>query len=415
MSGYGDPQVLASLKTGVQDVGLIGSIEPRLWMGYKAIMDFQKDLQTVQATNFTPNGLRWTFRLEKNADHYERLLLSFGVQLTTTGGTYKRCSDGAGVNCIDHVELRNGSQLVQTIYPAYETFARLKTNYTKENQEKLFPLIGLGLTQAVRNTRAAGTNVQTFSTPLELYWRDNIMKDPIVPGIANFLTIDVYLKDPSLWVETDGTTVAGQVVTFSNVNLYEELIFGNSRTRAYKTNLVTNGGHQEILYDERASIPGFVVPAGTTAYQPVSLLGLNGPLKNIYIWVQPAANVNNTTGPYQNQAYTFDWNNNPSTVEIRSNQQSIVRPWPLKNILTPLMSCKYHTAGPVNFAEINFSETPELTDAATGHLNLQFSSNPQMYLVWATPTTQNLWVEIWGMYYNFIQHTDGALRRLFAP
>lgn len=412
MAAYGEPSTAFALKAGAQDVGLIGVDEPRVYMQHAAIADFQMDASDVIPQ--TQTNARFTFKTEKNADHFERLWLVFTVLVTTTGGTYKRLCDGFGLNCIDHVDLRNGTTLVQTIYPDTETYVRMMKNLTLEKQMDLFPTVGLGYTEAERNTKAAGTNTQTFHVPLEFFWRDDPTKDPVVPAVANGFIIDVYLKDPSLIVETDGAVPAlpATILTYTNVVLREELVFTDEETRELKVALTTNGAAINYFYDERCAIPPVVIPAGTTKTAPISLQGLNGPMKEMLIFVTPNSSV---TTPYGNKAYDYSWTYNPNTIELKSNQNTLIRPFDLQNFIAPYTDARYHSGPPVPFIVENFSMAPEATNLAAGHLQLQYASNPTITLTWNTPTPVDYQVRMEGRYYNWIQHTDGSLRRVFQP
>lgn len=412
MAGFGEPSTAFALKAGAQDVGLIGVDEPRLYMQHSAIADYQMDCSDVLPTTQTTQ--RFTFKTEKNADHFERLWLVFTVLLTTTGGTYKRLCDGFGLNCIDHIDLRNGTTLVQTIYPATETYARITKNLLFEKQQDIFPMVGLGYTTAERNSLAAGTNTQTFHVPVEFFWRDDVTKDVIVPAVANGFIIDVYLKDPSLVVETDGAVPAlpTTILTFTNVALREELVFTDEETRELKVSQTTGGASINYFYDERCAIPPVVIPSGTTKTAPISLQGLNGPMKEMFVFVTPNSSV---TTPYGNKAYDYSWAYNPNYLELKSNQNTLVRPFDLQKFMAPVADSRYHTGGPVPYIFLNFSQMPEATNVASGHLQLQYASNPTLTLTWNTATPVDYQVTIEGRYYNWVQHTDGSMRRVFQP
>ena len=409
MSGYGEPSIKFALQVGPQDVGLYAPVDPRIPQSHTAIGDYQKDCQDITAQTVT--ATRWTFKTDKNCDHFERMWLRFRINpVTATGGTYKRLINGFGLHLFDRIEMRCGTQLVQTIYPSDDTFLRYITEMKWENTFKLYPQVGLGLTKAERNSRATG--IQEFIVPVELFWRDDITKDPIVPAIANGLIFDCYLRNPGDVIETDGT--AGAFTLAEAPYLRQELVILDQASREEKVAMVTGGNQVTYFYDERITIPPITVLAGTTTTQEYRLEGLNGPMKQIYCLVRPATSVP-TTGVYANDYTDLSWNYNPNTVRIRANQNDIVRPFSLRPFQQPSVLSRYHTGMPTAAILLNFSENPEAVNMASGHLNLSQATNPTISFVWTTATPVDYRIDIIGYSYNWIQHSGGQFRRIFTP
>lgn len=407
MSGYGEPTVKFSLNVGPQDAGLYADSEPRMPASHSAIADYQKDCLDIIASTYTSS--RWTFKTEKNCDHFERMWLRFRINaLSATGASYLSLVDGFALFFIDRIELRNGTQIVQTIQPSYETFLRYVKEKTLEQRLKLFPQVGLGYTAAERNSRA--TRIQEFNLPLEFFWRDDIRKDPIVPAIANGLVVDVYLKSTAQVVNTDGTAVQFSLADIPV--LRTELIHTPEATRADKVALVTGNRQVTYFYDELAQISPVTVPSGTTTSQEFRLDGLNGPLKTMWILVRPASAMSDN---YANDYMSFDWAYNPSTVLVKSNQSQIVRPFNQRDFLQPSIDQRYFSGPPFPAICLCFSEDPESVTRATGHLNLTYASNPVIQLTWDTATTVDLRIDIVGFAYNWVQHQGGQFRKIFNP
>lgn len=407
MSGYGEPSVKFALNVGPQDAGLFTDVEPRLPTSHTAIADYQKDCLDVIASTVAPN--RWQFKTEKNCDHFERQWIKVRVNaLTATGSTYLRLVDGFGLFLFDRIELRNGTQIVQTIYPGSDTYLRYMKERRLEETLKLYPQVGLDYTPAQRNTRATG--IQEFYIPLEFFWRDDITKDPIVPAIANGLIFDCYLRSANQLIETDGT--AGAFTLAEPPVLRQELVHTPEATRAQKVAMVTGGSQLTYFYDERVDIAPFVIPTGTTTSPDIRLDGLNGPMKHIWILVRPSTSVADN---YGNKYTDLSWNYNPDSVRIRSNQSDIVRSFPLRTFLEPAIDQRYYSGLPFPGILLCFSEDPESVRRATGHLNLTYASNPVLQLVWGTATPVDYTVHVVGYAYNWIQHQGGQFRRIFSP
>lgn len=407
MSGYGEPNIKFAIETGVQDAGLYSDIEPRIPRDHTAIADYQKDAQDLTASTVT--ATRLTFKTDKNCDHFERQWLRVKLNPpTVTGGTYKRYVDGVGLHMFDRIELRNGVQLIQTIYPSYDTYLRYMKEMKFESTFKLFPQVGLNLTKAERNSRA--TAVQDLFIPLDFFWRDDITKDPIVPGIANGLIIDCYLRSAAQIVETDGTAVS--YTLFEPPVIRQELVFNDEATRAQKVAMVTGGSSVNYMYDERITVPPFTVPSGTTTTSEIRIEGLNGPMKHLWILVRPATSLADN---YANNYCDLSWAYNPDNVRIRANQADIVRPLNLRTFLQPATDSRYYTGLPFAGILLDFSEAPEAVNMASGTLNLSQLTNPTVRLQWLTATTQDYVVELVGYSYNWIEHSGGQFRKIFFP
>lgn len=404
MSAFGEAGTNFASKVNPQDAGLIGGPDPRTYEGYYTSAAFEKDI--VDLTAQSTSTISSTYQTLKNADRFERWWISMTVSaLTATGGTYKRLCDGFGLFVIDHIELRNGATLLQTIYPGVETFERFMKEKDNETCQKLWPLVGLGLTPAQRNTLA--TAAQTFTIPVEFYWRDDPTKDPIVPAVANGFTVVVYWRDPSLLIQTDGTSPA---YTVTSCTLRQELIQTEDDTRAEQLSMVMNGNSIEYLYDESTQPQPVVVTAGATSAQ-IPLTGLTGACKQITLYVRLQSD--------QNTAYGYDWTNlsqslNPDSISIYSNNTPIMRTMRLKDFLQLVQDARYYTGAPWAGIVIPLTEAPESLSHVIGHANLTSVANPVLNLAWDTAIAANLVISTDYRTFNFIQMSSGSLRRLFV-
>jgi len=415
MSGYGEPQIQYASRTNVQDPGLVdNNSDIRLPQDHGAIKEYAKDMLQLTPAIFTAGvtaqtqGSRIQFKTEKNCDRWERQYLRVVLAPpTVTGGTYKRYVDGVGLHMIDRIEYRNGVQLIMTEYPSYDTFLRMIKETPFETTFKTYPMVGLGWSKAKRNALATGN--QIFNIPLSAWWRDDITKDPIVPAIANGLTIDVYIKPDAQFIETDGTAAQ---YTFAEVPaLNQELIITDEATRAEMVSKVTGGSQLLTFYDERITIPAFTIPSGTTTTGEIRIDGLNGPMKTLWVLIRPANKLVDNGYDYN----SFSWAYNPKTIRIRANQSDVIRPIELKPLLTPITDAKYFSGLPTAAIVINFSEAPQATNMASGTLNLSQLTTPTIRLEFNSATTQDLVCELVGYIYNWIQHSGGQFRRVFLP
>lgn len=408
---YGDPQLQLSLKVGAMDTGLIGTQDVRQYSGYAVVAETVKDLQDVLPTTQAPT--MWQFNTVKNCDRYERWWLIYTIaMLNVVGGTYKRCCDGFGFFNINRVELKNGANVVQTIYPNVETYQRWMASMNIESREKLFPQAGLGFTAAQRNSRATGS--QTFCIPLDFFWRDDPTKDPVVPAIANNLTITVYLNDPTTVIQTDGTApvAPATIITYSNIAIRTEMIHTTEPLRAYSVARVTSGSQISYLYDEIQQLLPVFIPAGTTLMNNIKLDGLNGPAKHMLLLFRRASDV--TT------AYQYDWTNlspsyNPDGVAIRTNNTDLLRLQDMKNFYDGVQKARYYSGLPWAGQLLPFSEDPESLTAVTGFVNLSVASSPLLVLSWNTATAVDMYCYVYMFNYNWVQHSDGNFRRVFSP
>jgi len=405
MATYGEPGTNFALKVGVEDVGLIGDYDPRVYTGHRAIMDYVKDC--VDFLPITQSATNWRFETTKNCDFYGRWWLAFDVAVATTGGTYKRLVDGFGLFCFERIEVRVGSNLLQTIYPGVDTFARYVKNLNNESRSKLYPPVGLGLPVALRTTLAQGT--QRFCVPIDTWWWDAIEKQPIVCGIQQGLQVLVYLNPAATVVQTDGTA---PTLTFTNVSLRTEETIVPEENRVMKVRSVMQPNQINYFFKQLVQLPAYIdVPIGTTSLENISLQGFIGPIYEFWFLCRRLADwsVDNQYD-YTNlsEDYNFD------SFDIRCNNQYLIRPFDVKSFIKPYTDERCYTGAGCPIIFISPSEDPESSDTATGHINLQFSTNATLALRWNTPTTETLRIQLNGRRYNWIQHTGGTLRTIFG-
>lgn len=166
---------------------------------------------------------------------FRRGYLSFDISVTTTGGTYKRISQGIW-SIFNRLVLKTGRTLEDI--REYNLFHSLLFEATKsyDVQDVLGPDAYGYATQAVRELKA--NNTTNYSMPVIC----GFMLSGIVPlgALQQVLQLEMYLDEPTKFVETDGTQPN---VTLTNIFFhYEVLELGDEFTAAVKSMTTSGGG-----------------------------------------------------------------------------------------------------------------------------------------------------------------------------
>lgn len=165
---------------------------------------------------------------------FRRGYLSFDLNLTTVGGTYRRLSQGVW-SIFNRLVLKTGKTLEDI--REYNLLHSLIFESTKsyDVQDVIAPDAYGYATQSVRNSK--GQNTTNYSMPLLC----GFMLSGIVPmgALQQVLQLELYMDEPTRFVETDGTQ---PVVTLTNIFFhYEVLELGDEYTAAVK-NMTTGTG-----------------------------------------------------------------------------------------------------------------------------------------------------------------------------
>lgn len=330
------------------------------------------------------SGTSVTFFLEKEGTSVDGISFCATVPalepLVTGAKTFVRGSDFLGLAILHPTEAITYSYAVNTLDRVtpdriYEEY-KFSPNEIREIFEGL--LIG-NRTQPERNTLATGT--QKVRIPLPHPWEGAGNQLPIC-ALANKVKITIRLNEAANFIETDGTKPA--VVPFSDVFLRYELVHMPGPDRAELVSLTNTPKGLLTLFDESKKLD-FDVPvnglfnAATELGYPLDISDIDGTLKNIYILVRLASDVDfgvASPKPYQIDVDLLD----AITGQMRSNDKILFEPTTASGIQMEHLKMLYGCAPDVNGLYMWWDKEPRCSDFASGHIQLSSYTNPRVYL-----------------------------------
>lgn len=217
--------------------------------------------------------------------------LTFDLSITTTGGTYKRMANGIFsafdrlhiiYNSTEVDDLRDYNRIQNVIWyssidpDVTANIAQMPINGTSGG-------MGLG-TQAERNVVGSGTT--SYACPLY----SGILNTELLPvqDISGGMIIELYIGDPTSYVETDGTNPQ---VTISNVLFYVERLELDSDYMSFiKGYIATNGLQMGFCTFER-----YINSLTTGAQQNLTINNKNSSVDSFYNLFLNSATISTTT------------------------------------------------------------------------------------------------------------------------
>lgn len=416
-SGYtGSLQLAATTNVTPQDVPFSvtteQAINPYVPPKFAAAYGAKKTMAYIApfATPSSENGLTvYKFKPDKDHDLSLRLWLRITVAaLAATGATYQRLVEWYPLWAVDHIDILDADSLVvQTIRPSLTTFRRIMETMTDEQRTKIADQLGGNLTPAERNTRALAP--QTFYLPIDTWWFDDQRKALAPITLNEYPTFNVYLRPDTQTVQTDGTPpVGGSIVTYPTAPtlvIERGHVLKHIRTQIMQRIGVPEG--VQYAHSRPREIGLLTILSGTTEYS-AELRTLSGPNIRINWDLQPVTQTNTN---YQYDPFTFTPSDYPTSVKITANQQDLLAP--IDAALLKLATSHRYSGRDTTLRSITYAEVPEHTNLATGHLSLNNLNNPVLVLTWATPTTRDLRLRIYGIQWTIITQVEGTLRSIF--
>jgi hypothetical protein len=211
--------------------------------------------------------------------------------------TFYRWSNFVGLNIIEEVRCRFGTEKLQTVRRD-EIFAKMHSYYADEEKANLQRLVG-GLTEAERDDRAV--NEQEIMVPLLTLLGLHLFGDPsqslFVRGLGEKVRFEIDLAAFNTLVESDITNAVVPTSPFAELTLHCEgqHIYDAERRQLEKI----YAAPRTYTFDEVQTSVRRIVPAATTldgGKISVQLDNFNQPSQAMYVFIRWRNDVERTVG-----------------------------------------------------------------------------------------------------------------------
>jgi hypothetical protein len=402
-AGYQDPYYLDNSRD---------PFKPQPW---DKIMNVYRDLKAVDFTNSLGTyGTVTKFEVVRQADELSHCLLYLTRSaLTVTGGTYARFVDFEGYHMIDHIDIYYETNDLKTI-----TGDQLKTvfynlDYDYEQRKREAIRVNGGLTTGQRNAKAAASSVIVLDLPVDwINWvNENTHKYFKFCAMPQPLKFDVYLKNLSTLVNTDGTA---PVCSITAMQIKCDWFFKPDTPRMTDSNIVNSPVNNPMF-----GMPGYnfkiVRLEGGSQFFAAGLSTLSVDLRNIrnpgFALIAVIRNVDDIAGT--NLASTNYNSLQPWTsYQIKDNGEDITHAYTLQDqqqYLTPRFWPRSLLG--TNIIGFPTSMSPKGNiDNSNGEFNLARCNNPTMSIILPSAVTGNgVQVDWWFQTHNIACQTQGNL------
>lgn len=161
--------------------------------------------------------------------------LTFDITLAKTGGTYIRVANGIA-SIINRVRILAGATEIEDIrdYNRIETILREIETPTLVTTNTGVNIMGYG-TQGQRNALGAVTTSYAMTLASEFFNNELLPLD----NIESAIVLELYLEDPTVCIETDGTV---PIINFANGQFHSERLELDSSYRSYIKQYISSYG-----------------------------------------------------------------------------------------------------------------------------------------------------------------------------
>lgn len=335
----------------------------------------QKLIYPQQATTF---GFELKFDVEKDSTLLRDLDLVFTPPpLTIPGdGTYIRYSDWLPLAMIESVEWKYAGNNIHKYNSMDIVYSNIK--YMSSEHKSIWQYLMLGETSAAeRNTYSASPD-RPLRCMIPAPWKFNRSSCPIVSSLANKLTCFIKLRQPSYFIQTDGTKPASLQLT--NYSFDKRVIHFNGDTRSELAALCNTPEGVAWLFDD-VQILKYVIPAGTLGARDyaIEIRDVEGPVSKIDFILRTTNQTNPTlanTDPYAIDASLL----NGLNFKLMSNNMDI-KELQNVNVDEPFTQYRYYGCNQeTNQFSAQFTELPICENVAGGSINFGNLTNPKVIL-----------------------------------
>lgn len=405
---------LFGANTGPQDRALFnGNVARSVFMPrpHSALPDHRSDpkyIPTDNAPQRFPSVVN--FKISKQADYLEELYVYITTgQITASGGaTYARFVRDHGQSMVESITIKNGSNNLYTIYPEHDRLKKAQYMCT-EKKDNLNLATDGDLSVAERNVISSKAQ---YVTCIKLStWFEHIPCHTLnIATIANSLTFQIRLNKPSMFLESDGTSVD---IPFIDAELMCHFKHITGRERQLHTSLsLTRKGITYLIDDPQ--IESFIIPAGTTAYS-TRITAVDQPVSEMQFRLVDADVMDDEGVLPERDQVDFERSDlHFNKIRLTGNGGDVIPELRKANThANGHEKQKYHSCGTNNAFTYSFARDPQKKNCATGSINFQNLTNPKLFLEWENPLPVDTKLIITAMTHNWIQQQAGNLVRIY--
>lgn len=362
------------------------------------------------------SGTTQVFWIEKEGTELGMLTLVVTVPALEplVGGakTFVRGSDYLGLAILHPTEAITFSYSVNNLDRKTPDKIYRDYKFTMDEVRKIFEGLVIGnKSQAERNTLATGE--QVLRIPLPTPWDGQGNQLPIC-ALSSKIKITVRFNDAANFIETDGTKPAS--VAFSNVFMRYELVHMPGPDRAEVVSLTNTAQGLMTLFDESKKLD-FDVPANalfntpTELGFPIDLSDLDGPVKNLNIYVRAVTDIDNAVPspkPFEFDTTLLD----AITFQCRSNDKILFEPCKASGLQAEHIKKLYGCSPDINSLYMWWDYEPKCKDFASGHIQFSSYTNPRAYLK-SSVAHAALRVTVISSSHNWTIQKGGSIQRMW--
>lgn len=372
-----------------------------------------------------PGGQRITYEIDWDGDVAKNI--SFVMRLDKlplahlAGGTasFIRYVDFVGLSCWSEIEVRFGTERVQTIRPE-EIYCKIMSEYPDDKKDQFARLLGGGLTPAERSARAQNNANQYIEIPLMTMLGLHYESDPsqalFIRGLGQKLQISITLNPATMWIETDATTTYGTgelgaliaigalgttFVRSSSLNVEMYHVMDAERIQLEK---IARGSRRMLISDYQYAGPGRYQHAAATSLTAqgavFTLTEFTLPVKTIYVLPRLTTDLAKRAGDANGSRGYTAWNLNAwynagglatslpviqsMTLAVGSNNFAL-RSTGVDEITHKEQARKFPGfSRPLGLLKWTYEHEPCDENSVTGYLDFEASSNPTVTVQYQT-------------------------------
>ena len=401
---------LLNANTGPQDAFLWNNQNsPFLPVGWEGVaIHFKEKREITPVIEATAPGGKTVFHLEDTlSDYMGEIVLRWTNSAVTagSGATFTEYVDYAAIASIGSIELRYGSNHLQTIRPvqlhAYD-YSMVKDREEQLSEDEL--MLG-NKTQTERRTAAAAA--RTFYLRIPTWWITDTHKYLPISCLSNELNIQINWASIDKVIRTDAST--NPSLSMSSTVLISTLIHVSSQEQsAIQIDSDQDEGLMYCVHDFSDIHEEILLASGSSSFT-VQLQNIRSPVVELLFVVRKDSEVNSTTlrnDPFNYQAI--------STFKLKGSGLDIVRDVArTENQFIDFPDYHSGVAGS-NINLIVHSLNPEDRRDQWGSLNYFNINNATLTITFAANLAENHVLDVIGVTKNIMQIKSGDIKKFFV-
>lgn len=373
-------------------------IAPFTKKGWSAVQDHLRDRQVHQpianSTTF-PHNYEWDIEPVGDAPFGMYIRVEVGA-ITGVGAaaTYTRLVDGAGIAMFPVIEIKSSQERQYRITRDYFLYYHYKhrNDWQREHDAEA---VGLGLTPAERNARAAST--QVFRIPIRHHWECDPSKAPILMALSEKIRISAESDTYAHLIETDDSSSTPQFTVACTLELdYLQLRGDDRRAR----NAVAFKGYGQkaaraLLIPYVQQVPRKAVAAADTE-ATIDLRSLSLPTRCLVVMVRPQSAFTD----YAHDTLALNESLLDNVYFRLESSGTILKS---RRLVVEEIKRDHREKYAGSYAPlfvIQFEEMPLAKDVNSGYIGFNALQNPQLILEKAATFGTALYVDVFAVAHN---------------